>query len=287
MGTKSFGEQKGETYKPTFIHFVCQFLGCSWRDALRTVCGDEARYSFTRKAVTEVELEVLIDLPTGCLPLWDSEHPQMSRMLHSWLNSRGMSAADVERHRIHHLGAEVIWPYFEDGILVYWQSRSRLDKKFRFPPSSAGVGKGDFLYGFDEIEPTTHVVITEAIFDKLALRHQSVATGGAILTDKQLSLIRALGPRDGVILAPDNDTAGRASVSANGKKLKAKGHRVYYSLPPELPYTIDGEERTTKDWNELGQYVVGWDEVPTLMERGIRLLSDREMLTLNLSALSK
>ena len=156
---------------------------------------------------------------------------------------------------------DVYWPYYEFDTLVYWQSRSRLNKRFNFPQTEiqddtgeivaiTEGSKGDFLYGFDDIEPASYLIITEAIFDKHTLGQQTLASGGAVLTPKQVGKIRILGPRR-VILAPDNDAAGVKSIFANATLLINEKIPTYFSLPPKLKYSVDGEERVTKDWNEL------------------------------------
>jgi hypothetical protein len=161
-----------------------------------------------------------------------------------------------------HCGLAVVWPYYEYDELVYWQSRSRVNKEFLFPPESVGVIKTDFLYGFDQVEPASHIIITESIIDSQTVEEQCVATGGASLGSKQVRKIRALGPRDGIILAPDNDLAGLKSVLYNATLLRPLQTKLYVSLPPAIEYTNDdGELDFTTDWNEVGRYGVGWDKV--------------------------
>ena len=279
-------DKDGKTYKCTFLHFVRLYLGCTYRDAVKSVMGESSRYFLPRRAVEEVhQLEHEIELPKGSVRLIDSPYPKQAALLFRWLASRGVDKTDVGRYDLHHLGSEVIWPYYEYEILVYWQSRSRLNKRFCFPTLvEGGKGKGDFLYGFDDVEPASSLVLTEAIFDKLTLRTQTVATGGAVLTKSQLGLIKDLGPRDGIVLAPDNDKAGVESVLSNGRMLIDRGHKVFYSLPPEMEYEVDGDKRTTKDWNELLS-VMSAKEIPQVMENGIRPLNTATLVKLQMRAL--
>ena len=280
-------DAKGKLNKCTFLNFVRIYLKCTFREAVKSVLGENSRFFLPRKPIEETtpdQIEATIDLPSGSVPIISSPYPKQATMLLKWLASRGVQADDVERYNLHHCGSDVIWPYYEYEVLVYWQSRSRLNKRFLFPPlEKGGKGKGDFLYGFDDVEPANHLVLTEAIFDKYALRSQTLATGGAILTKAQLGLIRALGPRDGVVLAPDNDKAGVNSVASNGAMLLSCGHKVYYSIPPKLEYESEGEKKITKDWSELGQHVVGWKEVPALMEKGIEKLDQMALVQLRMN----
>ena len=280
-------DREGKVYKRTFLNFVRAYKGCTWAEAAKEVTGENSRFFLPRKAEREEQAaEEQVELPSGSLSLWDPPHPQQAGILTRWLASRGVTAEDVRRYKLHYIGSEVVWPYYECELLVYWQSRSRMDKRFRFPPSDIGVGKGDFLYGYDDIEPASHLIITEAIFDKHTLREQTVASGGAVLTSKQLAIVRELGPRDGVVLAPDNDKAGMASVVANGRLLLERRHKVFYSVPPEMEYEVEGEKRTTKDWNEL-LAVMPAREIPQVMDKNIRKLDLRSLVSLQMRALGQ
>jgi hypothetical protein len=190
--------------------------------------------------------------------------------------SRGIDRNKIEKYGILHAGLDVVWPYFEFDDLVYWQSRSRTDKRFLFPDISVGVGKGDFLYGFDQVEPASYLIITEAIFDCQTLEHQCVASGGAELIDRQLRKIKFLGPKDGIILAPDNDIAGIKSILANARILDALGYKLLFSVPPEIEYdNEDGTKNVTKDWNDLVTKLDGVDPFK-VMEENIHPLGMRE-----------
>lgn len=244
----------GRLNKCTFIRFVCRYLKCTYAQALRAVAGRDAWKYANYKKVEEVEEKPVerIKLPDGAQPFNTAEPNLIQAMLLNWLMSeRGIQPADVDLYGMHQVGMDIIWPYYEFEELVYWQSRSTMSKVFRFPPESVGVTKGEFLYGFDLVEPAGHLAITEAIIDAQSLKEQTVASGGAALTDRQLTKISAIGPKDGVILAPDNDSAGMLSVITNGKKLLAKGFKVYYSIPSRIEYVDKGETKFTKDWNEI------------------------------------
>ena len=84
--------------------------------------------------------------------------------------------------------------------------------------------------------------MTEAIIDQNTVDEQCGASGGASLTEDQAKKIKLLGPKDGIILAPDADVAGLRSIMYNGDLLQKGGHRVMYSIPPINEF---------KDWNEM------------------------------------
>ena len=138
--------------------------------------------------------------------------------------------------------ANIVFPYLEYDEKVYWQKRNVSNKVFEFPPESPGIVKSDFLYGFDNVIQSTYLVLTEAIFCALTICDQTCAIGGAEVSDNQVKKIKALNPKDGVILAIDNDSAGLKSLVANYKKI-SKYFPVMCSIPPIA----------SKDWNGMAK----------------------------------
>lgn len=276
----------GKRNKCSFLKFVQLYLNCSYTNALRAVLGateDIGSYLRPRSQDDAVEAkeEPSVCLPDGSERLVGSKDVKVAKIIVNWLAQRGLSEEDIKLYDIHHRGLEVVWPYYEYDELVYWQSRSRINKMFMFPDSSVGVSKGDFLYGFDLIEPASYLTITEAIFDAHTLGDQTVASGGAALTKNQIKKIRLLGPKDGVVLAPDNDKAGIKSIFSNYKLLNSNNLKVYYSLPPEIEFTKNGEKGVAKDWNELHTHVgMNHREILQSFENNIKAINQRELVRL-------
>lgn len=246
----------------SFLNFVRLFLNCTFHQAAKAVSLASGTTVMSLKAtgrqgastgVSEPTEKPLVAIPPGAEPLHQSTQTIMAGLVSRWLQSRGVSPTMATFHNIHHLATDVIFPYYEYGQLVYWQQRSAINKVFRFPSEEQfGVSKGQFLYNFDGIEPASYLIVTESIFGCYTIGAQCGATGGADMTELQARKIKLLGPRDGVILSPDNDGAAFKSILHNGKHLVRYDLPVFFSIPPALPYTDeDGRERTTKDWNEL------------------------------------
>jgi DNA primase len=268
----------------TFIRFVQLYRNCSFVEAVKEVCGKDvsidaiyaklaARKSDDEPTGTQYD----ISLPEGSELLIDHKDSLNGRMLISWLNSRGLSEDLIAQYKLYYHSMNVVWPYYEYDSLVYWQERNRLNKSFRFPSNS---NKGLFLYGFDMVEPSDYIAVTEAIFDSLTLGEQCVASGGAILTSAQVRKIRALNPVNGIILAPDNDDAGIKSVASNYKLLRPYFNRIYVSIPP----AIEHKDGVTKDWNNLiCEIKMPRDEVRKTFENSIRLLSQTDVVQLMVS----
>jgi hypothetical protein len=228
----------------SFIKFVQLYRNCSYREAVLEVLGAAGKAFLYARAEDrpepkELEESPSVALPVGTKPLSPSD--KQACALYKWLGSRGYSIEDVARYNLYHLGMDVYWPYYEYGVLVYWQSRSRLNKRFNFPSANK-----EYLYGFDDVEPASYLILTESIFDKHTLGDQVLASGGAALDNGQVKKIKILGPRDGIILSPDNDVAGIKSIIENAKILIRVGYLVFYSIPPKIYNGIE-----VKDWNDL------------------------------------
>lgn len=280
----------------SFVKFVRLYLKCTYKEALREILGaSEDISSFLRPEcrITDekAQKKVSVALPDSVRLLSTSEGRQAT-LLKKWLNFRGYTQDDISKNELYHLAMDVYWPYYEFDTLVYWQSRSRMNKRFNFPElnvynndgeiiGTTDGSKGDFLYGFDDIELATYIIITEAIFDKHTLGEQTLASGGAILTDNQIKKIRILGPRDGIILAPDNDKAGIKSLITNTALLQRQGFKIFYSLPPKIKYKEDNEERTTKDWNELfTKLSMSKDDIRSAFDSSIKPANKRNLVRL-------
>lgn len=281
----------------SFIKFVRLYKKCSYREALQDILGDTEDVSaFLRpdRRVTDSEAQkkVSVTLPAG-VELLSNSHDTQSTILKKWLISRGYTEDDIAKYELYSLGMDVYWPYYEFDSLVYYQSRSRLNKRFSFPPLEiydeagkiVGVtdgGKSDFLYGFDEVEPASYAIITEAIFGQYTVGAQALASGGAVLTDNQVQKLKIIGPRHGVILAPDNDKAGLKSIKANIDILARQGLSAFFSIPPRIGYEKDGKTEYTKDWNEL---ITGLKmtriEVRKILDDNIQKANRKSLINLN------
>jgi len=278
----------------SFIKFVRIYRKCSYKDALREVLGaseDLSSYMRPESRITDLNVKktVSVALPRGAVLLAISKDRQAISLCR-WLNARGYTSDDIEKYELYHLGMDVYWPYYEFDILVYWQSRSRLNKRFNFPETEikdesgktvaiTEGSKGDFLYGFDDVDAANYIIVTEAIFDKHTLRDQTLASGGAILTPRQIGKIKILGPKNGVILSPDNDAAGIKSILTNVVLLN--GLSVYFSIPPKHEYEKGGEKRIIKDWNELYTGCkLSIDEIRGIHDGRIKKASPKELVKL-------
>jgi hypothetical protein len=253
----------------SFIKFVQLYRKVTYSQALKEILGAGYIYDYIKDK--KVEQKYSIELPNNSKLISDNDDV-FTKRVNKWLKSRGLTADKIKENSLHYSGFDVIWPYYEYDELVYWQSRSCLGKIFTFP---TGTNKGEYIYGFDNVEPASYLIIVEAIFDAHTLGDQTVAIGGATVTDGQYKKIKAIGPKDGIILAADLDYAGIMSILVNKSVLS--NYELYYSLPPEIE--IDG--KLLKDWNELyTDAKMSLNDIRKEFNDGIKKLTSKEYLSL-------
>jgi hypothetical protein len=248
-------------YNGTFLSYVAKIRNFSFNDAIKEVCGNdsnlkilmrEALRSLKDKEKEEVykEPEIIIEerfrMPPEMLPISNSKKKMAWNSATNYLTSRMVSQEEAERYNVHYSSTALAFPYIEYDHMVYWQARDLLNKTFMFPEADPeGKSAEDFLYGFDNIEPRTPIILVEAIFCKLVISDNTLATGGAALHEKQFRRLRALMPSE-IILAPDNDEAGILSLKNNFDMLSQLfSGNLYYCLPP----------KKCKDWNEVAKKI--------------------------------
>lgn len=258
-----------QQYDGTFISFVSSYKSISIREAITEICGDKPyTKQIKEEDQEEYDIEHDIELPSGSKPFRDVVDSKLYRLNLGYLiNERGLDKDVIMKANIHYLGTEIIVPYYQFGILVFYQSRRQMDKVFNFPKSSERKA-GDFLYGFDNVEPSSEVIVVESIFNALSMRENSVATGGASLKDGQLRLLKALNPHT-ITLAADNDEAGRESVCKNYNLIRKQAKEdlfkdIYFCLPP-----FSKNENDQMDWNDMKQ--VGIDPKKYIYNNRIKM----------------
>jgi len=236
-----------QQYDGSFIRFVQKYKNLTFQEALKDICGNDIDLRDILKPKTqnvESEEEKIIDvsLPDGVKSLRD-DTSKMAKMVVAYLMSRGVNLELAYKFDIHHGGGKIYFPYYEYGAQVYWQARAIHDKIFEFPElGGAGIGKEKFLYGFDNVEPLSILIVVESIFNAITLGDGAVATGGADMSMAQARKIRALNPSI-IILAPDRDNTGIMSVSKNASTLRSIVNAdIQFVIPPKV-----------KDWNDMWQ----------------------------------
>jgi len=218
----------------------------------------EARRALRNKDQEEVILaEPEFKLPDNMFRF--NNPPSKSRNVAlNYLTSRAIDETTATEYGIMYNATKLCFPYYEYGEIVYWQTRDFLNKRFEFPDAKMmGVDKSNYVYGFDNAEPNEPVIVVEAIFNAISVGPGAVATGGADIQPGQIKRIKALNPSV-VILAPDNDSAGIASLSTNYEKLTGYFKNIQYIIPPVI-----------KDWNDFAKKLAKLNKPTTLIREYI------------------
>jgi len=136
----------------------------------------------------------------------------------------------------------LIIPYKdEDGEIYYFQARALRDQtpKYLNPGLSDGVRSMNVLYPFDT---SKEVIVTEGPIDALSLIQcglNATCTNGSNVSEVQA---RQLMEAPGVIMAYDNDEAGRRGIE------KFDVIRKRLRMPAFSVYTVPS---SYKDWNDI------------------------------------
>lgn len=224
-----------------FVKFVMRYKNLSYKDAVNEVGGDIKHSNRKNTKPREIlNLKFNIQWPDCSLPLTNDKYKKLHEMTVNYVKSRCITEEDIILYNIHYNTEGLIFPYYEYEEFCYWQMRSIIGKSFTFPSNEVfNVSKGDFFFGFDLVKYNDDLIITESIIDSISIGPGSVASGGASLTDNQVNKISLFNPKR-IILAPDNDDAGIASILKNYELLHK--YDIWYCIP-----VGDG----FKDWNDF------------------------------------
>lgn len=250
----------------SFLWFVKLYKKVSFREAVSDVMGSNIYYENVNDSFQyDARENRKIALPDGYKELDDSDEYDV--MMFNYLYSRCVSDLQIRSFHIGRCGFDVVFPYFENGDVVYWQSRSILNKIFSFPPDT---DKSLFIYGIDNIEPGEPVIVTESIFNALMF-DRGASIGGSSLSESQARKLKRMGCDD-VIVAFDNDEAGLYGAAKCFDLMGSKCH-MYYSVPPD-----------DRDWNKIAQDD-GIDRCYDLLLRNTKRLNMKSSVGLKMAAM--
>ena len=193
---------------------------------------------------TEDYIEVIdiiknkIEVPEG-LKFFDLNKKSIiqNRFL-SYLNKRKIDPSVIEElgyvyNGDYRYNDTIFVPFFEDGEMVYYQTRGIQRKKYM----NLGIDAKGVVYNIDKIDEDKNVFIFEGIFDALSLKGEdSIAT--TMLTSK-LSVEKAIKIIDkypkSITIVPDLDLAGvyglNKSLNVLKERLPTNGEiKIYYYI---------------------------------------------------------
>jgi len=193
------------------IQLISDILNISIGEAIeRVIAGHVGAYEEVDDEEEEEEV-VEIRLPDEYRRL-DTATSLTSQRYREYVLERGLTERMLRDYDIGYcptgwLRKRIIVPVYHLGTLVNYVARWYKEKppkgvkKVLTPP---GNTQGDYLFNLDHIWGTERVVITEGVFDALALPDIAVATFGKKVSDRQVNILAAAGVKD-VVLAWDAD----------------------------------------------------------------------------------
>lgn len=100
-------------------------------------------------------------------------------------------------------GPRLVIPTFESGQMVFYQARSLNNSvpKYLNPPKNfGGVGKNNFVFNLDAVDPNDELIICEGVFSAMATGTSAVAVFGKEISQAQRVKILRRGFTKAVIL---------------------------------------------------------------------------------------
>jgi len=149
-----------------------------------------------------------------------------------YITSRGVDPSKVRWGKYNEFS--VCFPFFEDGVQVYWQARriyGQFKRKTVNPQSQ--IGKSHFVYNIDSMVQGGPVLVVEGIFD--ALRTHGVSTCGKTISDTQIRKIIAKRPSV-VFVCYDGDAYDASVVASRAFRELSALHAV---VPVRIPEDVD------------------------------------------------
>lgn len=145
----------------------------------------------------------------------------------TYLEDRGFYALGVADHYGLILPEEgffstprLVIPTFEKGRMVFYQARALGDSmpKYLNPPKKLGpVGKNNFVFNLDRVDPSQDLIICEGVFSAMAAGPQAVAVFGKEISATQRLKILGCGAKRATILF---DPGAMSSALKAGNSLR-------------------------------------------------------------------
>lgn len=164
----------------------------------------------------------------------------------------------------------LIFPIFKDGMLAGWQSRMMTEPEdltdgylelFGYPKdedgdwirppkyfTSPGFPKGELLYNFDMARAREPVVVTEGVFDALAVGPSGVALLGKGITDVQTRILQTYCNTVVILLDPDAGHESKELVKVLKRSINA------YEVTLD-GYKDPGDAPTEEIWRQIMHHI--------------------------------
>jgi DNA primase len=243
--------------KGSLIKLVMLVDNCEYDEAIETLKGETSlRYlerqleDFLNKKEEEEESKknVKIELPPDTF-LINNLKNWWKKKAEDYLKKRKIPIDNLFFCTNGNYKGRIIIPYYDkEGNLIYWNSRSILNAKFRYlgPPKEIGVGKSDVIYMKEYPTLGSKVYLCEGEFNAMSLNIAGLygaACGGKTISEKQALLLKDYK----TIICLDRDKAGYQGTSYMSAKISS--FQTSFKSYDKLSFVRPPEG--FKDWNEM------------------------------------
>lgn len=176
--------------------------------------------------------EEILDLPHEYIPLWKNTNSIIKKHAFVYLKKRNIDWMKICRYQIGYAEQglyknRIIFPSFDsDGRLNYFIARSIFDNNYKYmnPSYTKNIIPFDLLINWKST-----VILTEGVFDAIAVQNNAIPLFGKTLSQKLYDKILIKRPK--IIMYLDDD-AIKDSLSVS-EKLMNSGIDVYIAIPPQ------------------------------------------------------
>lgn len=221
-------------------------------------------------------------LPSGYTPLISNLHnPEAYRFL-AYLNSRGFTIEDIQKHGIGYvvdcyvptsngksirLQDHVVFLTFNnEGQVIYWNTRAihkdAFTKSINAPKTEGSYSTNTVVFNLNRARFMPFIVIVEGVADAITLGDYAVCTFGKSVSDEQIDLIvNNINQEQRIYLMLDEDAKTVASKLAS--RILPKHPNLYIVLNP---FAQDANDMgRTKSYQVIKEYSVPADETGQIL----------------------
>jgi len=240
-------------YNQSPIRLIMELKEFTRYDQLTAYLNDSNSWDFIPIIKKDKKVKVKpVELP----PFYRSINSGTSRLAKSaraYMKGRGFDLIDLMYRGVgycydgEYLGYIVI-PYYRDGQLIYWKTRSYIGgKSFKNPDETMfGIGKTQLIYNVDALGIYSKVNIVESETNALTLGDNTIGLAGSNISPWQMScLIKSPVQQFNIILDKD----------AQGKALDLAMKLTQYKKVKNVSWEITEKN---EDVNDMGKAVTKW-----------------------------
>ena len=242
-------------YESTPVRAVMELNNFEQYSELTKFLNDSESWDFLPKIKREKRVEARpVELPPFYRAI-RAGTSHLARAARNYMKGRGFDLIDLTYRGVgycydgEYMGYIVI-PYYHEGKLIYWKTRSYIGaKSFKNPDETMfGIGKSQLIYNIDALGIYNKVNIVESETNALTLGDNTIGLAGKSISPWQLScLIKSPVKQFNIILDPD----------AQDKALDLAMKLTQYKKVKNVSWDNSGFEKEY-DVNDMGKSVTKW-----------------------------